>query len=168
MKQHLIPVGRISGVYGVKGWVRIFSYTDPRENIIEYQPWLVKTGTGEWSETTIEEGRRHGKGVIARLTGCDDRDAAFALIGSEIAVTREQLPEAEAGQFYWDDLLGLQVVNTQGDNFGTVDHLLETGAHDVLVVQGDRERLIPFVMEQIVLEVDLEQGVIRVDWGKDF
>ena len=148
--------------------MRIFSYTDPRENILDYQPWLVKQGTGEWSEKTLEAGRRHGKGVIAHLQDCTDRDAAHALIGSEIAVRREQLPETEAGEYYWNDLLGLQVINTRDEILGTVDHLMETGANDVLVVKGDQEHLVPFVKEQVVLQVDLENGVIQVDWDKDF
>ena len=148
--------------------MRIFSYTDPRENIIVYQPWFVKNGEGSWTEQTLANGRRHGKGVIAQLTGCTDRDAAHALIGYEIAVQREQLPKAEAGEYYWNDLIGLQVINTQDEQLGTVDHFLETGANDVLVLKGDQERLVPFVMEQVVLKVDLESGVIRVDWDKEF
>jgi 16S rRNA processing protein RimM len=152
----------------VQGWVRIFSYTRPRENIIAYQPWFIKSGEGNWTEQTLANGRRHGKGVIAQLTDCTDRDAAHALIGNEIAVQREQLPEAAVGEYYWSDLIGLQVINTQDEKLGTVDHLLETGANDVLVLKGDQERLIPFVMEQVVLQVDLEKGVIRVDWDKEF
>ncbi len=164
----LIPVGRISGVFGVQGWVRIFSYTQPRENIIRYRPWFIGKGEGGWAETVLEDGRRHGKGVVALLAGCTDRDAAHALIGNEIAVKREQLPDTKAGEYYWNDLIGLQVINARDENLGKVDHLLETGANDVLVLKGDQERLVPFVMEQVVLQVDLDSGVIRVDWDKDF
>jgi len=160
-------VGRISGVYGVRGWVRIYSYTRPRENILGYSPWYLK-GAGGWQPRPLAEGRRHGKGVVARLAGCDDRDQASRLIGTEIAIRREQLPEPEPGQYYWNDLLGLRVVNRAGETLGVVDHLIETGANDVLVVEGERERLIPFVMDRVILSVDLDAGEIRVDWDADF
>lgn len=167
-------MGRVSGVYGVRGWVRIFSYTEPRENILEYQPWFVKTGSGDWSEQRHIEGRRHGKGVVAHLEHCPDRDAAHALIGSEIAVRREQLPDTGAGEFYWNDLIGLQVVNQQGDALGTVDHLLETGANDVMVVRpcagslDERERLIPWLVPSVIADVDLAGRRINVDWDTEF
>ena len=162
-------MGRISGVYGVRGWVRIFSYTEPRENIISYRPWFLSKNKADWTKTALEDGRRHGKGVVAQLAGCTDRDAAHALIGREIAVRRDQLPETASGEYYWNDLVGLQVINAQDEKLGRIDHLLETGANDVLVLkEGERERLIPFVLDQVVLQVDLDNGVIRVDWDKDF
>jgi 16S rRNA processing protein RimM len=116
----------------------------------------------------MAEGHQQGKGVVARLAECDNRDQAYALMGSEIAVRRDQLPATAPGEYYWSELQGLDVVNTDGESLGTVDHLLETGANDVLVVKGDRERLIPFVMDEVVIAVDREQGRIRVDWDKDF
>lgn len=152
----------------MRGWVRIFSYTEPRENIITYRPWFIRKPGGDWIEKLVADGRRHGKGVVAQLAGCTDRDAAHAFIGNEIAVRREQLPDTQSGEYYWNDLMGLQVLNTRDENLGTVDHLLETGANDVLVLKGERERLVPFVLEQVVLQVDLENAVIRVDWDKDF
>lgn len=160
-------MGRISGVYGVRGWVRVFSYTQPRENIITYQPWYLKQGD-DWLERRLAEGRQHGKGVVARLADCEDRDKAAVMIGTEIGIQRHQMPRPEPGQYYWADLIGLKVSNLDGDDLGTVDHLIETGANDVLVVHGDRERLIPFVPEQVVISVDLEQGEIRLDWDKNF
>ncbi|TCK18930.1 16S rRNA processing protein RimM [Thiogranum longum] len=152
----------------MRGWVRVFSYTQPRENIVTYKPWFLRRDSGEWRETTLEEGRAHGKGVVARLADCTDRDQAQRLIGYEIGVDRNRLPVLPPGEYYWKDLIGLQVVNTQGDDFGKVDHLLETGANDVLVVKGDRERLIPFVMKQVIVEVNPDQGRILVDWDKEF
>jgi len=145
----------------------VFSYTEPRDNIVNYQPWYLKR-QGEWEQRDLAEGRRHGKGVVARLQGCDDRDAAVLLIGADIGVRRDQLPPAPSGEYYWSDLQGLEVLTLGGESLGRVDHLLETGANDVLVVRGERERLIPFVAGQIVHEVDLERGRIRVDWDKDF
>lgn len=151
----------------MRGWVRVFSYTQPRENIVRYRPWYLQRG-GEWEEHEVAEGRRHGKGVVARLEGCSDRDQARLLLGREISIRRAQLPEAGAGEYYWSDLEGLKVVGINGERLGTVDHLLETGAHDVLVVRGEAECLIPFVLEEVIKEVDLETGKIRVDWDKEF
>ncbi len=163
----MINVGRISGVYGVKGWIRIYSFTEPRENILQYNPWQLGRA-GEWRAVELLDGKRHGKGVIARIAGCDDRDAAAALIGTDIAVRREQLPQVPAGEYYWNDLIGLRVLTAAGEELGTVDHLLETGANDVLVVQGERERLIPYVPGEVVTGVDLDAGELRVDWDPDF
>lgn len=162
-----VVLGRISGVFGVKGWVKIFSYTTPATDILDYSPWLLKVDN-HWQRHAVDEGREHGNGVIARLAACDDRDAARALVGAEIAVDRDQLPELPAGEYYWVDLEGLRVVNRDGVGFGTVDHLLETGANDVMVVQGDRERLIPYVKGDVVLDVDLDRRVITVDWDPEY
>lgn len=165
--QQMISVGRISGVYGVKGWLRIFSFTDPRENILQYNPWQLRQGD-VWRSVELLDGRRHGKGVVARISGCDDRDLAAALIGTDIAVRRGQLAEVQAGEYYWDDLIGLRVLTNAGEELGKVDHLLETGANDVLVVRGDRERLIPYVPGTVVTAVDLDAGELHVDWDPDF
>ena len=116
----------------------------------------------------LEQGRVHGKGVVARLADCTDRDQAQLLMGQEIGIREDCLPALLPGQHYWKDLVGLQVQNLDGEDFGKVDHLLETGANDVLVVKGEREYLIPFVMQEVIVEVDLVQGRIRVDWDKDF
>ena len=152
----------------MRGWVRIYSYTQPRENIVQYKPWYLRRENGDWRVAEPEEGRAHGKGVVARLADCTDRDQAQLLMGCEIGIRHDQLPALRPDEYYWKDLIGLQVVNTDGVDFGKVDHLLETGANDVLVVQGERERLIPFVMKQVIVDVDLDQGLIRVDWDKDY
>ena len=147
--------------------MRVFSYTQPRENIVQYQPWYLKQA-GDWQPRQLAEGKRHGKGVIVRLQDCADRDQALSLMDSEIGISRDQLPATAPGEYYWGDLQGLEVVTQDDEPLGRVDHLIETGANDVLVVQGERERLIPFVLEQVVTRVDLDAGVIRVDWDKDF
>jgi len=163
----LVEVGRISGLYGVRGWVKVFSYTDPRENVVDYGPWYLRGPQG-MAEMRVAEGRAHGKGVVVRLEGYDDREQARGLIGREILVRRDQFPPAEPGEYYWSDLVGLRVVTTAGVELGMVDHLLETGANDVLVVKGERERLIPFVPEQVVTEVDLAGKRLTVDWDPEF
>lgn len=163
----LVTVGRVSGVYGVKGWLRIYSYTEPRDNILQYNPWQLRLPDG-WRSVELLAGRSHGKGVIAQLAGCEDRDQAARWVDAEIAVRRAQLPATPEGEYYWRDLIGLRVVNTEGEALGVVDHLLETGAHDVLVVRGERERLIPYALGEVVTAVDLEAGELQVDWDADF
>lgn len=144
----------------------MFSYTQPREAILEYDRWYLKQ-QGEWQAAAISEGKRHGKTVIAHLDGVDDRDAAAVLVDCDIAVDREAMPDAGDGSYYWADLEGLQVVRRDGTELGNVAYLMETGANDVLVVQGELERLIPFVVEKVILDVDLDNGVITVDWDWD-
>lgn len=165
--QRLVTVARIVGVFGVAGWVKIFSYTRPRENVLTYSPWYLQRG-GRWEAVGLLEGRLQGKGVVARLQGVEDRDQAQALIDTDVAVRREQLPPSGENEFYWVDLLGLRVVNRDGVELGVVKQMMETGANDVLVVEGDRERLIPLVPKVYVLAVDLEAGRIDVDWPADY
>jgi 16S rRNA processing protein RimM len=165
--QSLLELGKISGVFGVQGWVKIFSWTDPREGILEYTPWMVHH-RGEWREMQVEAGQRQSKMVIAKLAGIDDRDQALLLNGAVIAVPGDRLQRLQQGQYYWRQLEGLKVVNTAGVDLGRVDHLMETGANDVLVVKGDRERLIPYTPGHAVQKVDLEAGVISVDWDPEF
>lgn len=161
-----VILGRVSGLFGVRGWVKVFSYTDPREAIVDYGPWWLKAADG-WRAMPMAEGRRHGKNVIARLEGITDRDQAAEWLDCEIGVAAEALPAPEEGTFYWRDLEGLAVVHRDGKSLGNVAYVMETGTHDVLVTGGDVERLIPFVMDDVILEVDLDAGVIHVDWEWD-
>jgi len=161
-----VVLGRISGLFGVRGWVKVFSYTDPREAVLQYTTWLLHRD-GTWQATKVAEGQRHGKSVIAHLDGVDDREQAQALVGSEIAVSRASMPQPDDGHYYWLDIIGLAVVDKHGAEFGNVASMLETGAHDVMVVQGERERLIPFVQDEVILDVDLALRQIKVDWDWD-
>ena len=163
----MLVLGRISGLYGVQGWVKIYSFTDPRENILHYGRWRLLRN-GQWQTAKVVEGKRHGKGVIARLDLFDDRERAREYIGAEIAVPRDALPPLPFGEYYWADLEGLRVETVEGVDLGVVDHLMETGANDVLVVEGERTRLVPFVQGSVVTSVDLDSGVIRVDWDPEF
>ena len=158
-----VVLGRIAGLFGVRGWVKVYSYTEPREAVLDYDRWLL-SGKAGWHEATVAEGQRHGKGVIARIEGIDNRDDAAMLIGADIGVPRDELPDTEPGRYYWSDLEGLRVVRRDGTELGRVAYLLETGANDVMVVKGEREVLIPFVMETVVIGVDLAKGSIEVDW----
>jgi 16S rRNA processing protein RimM len=158
----LVTLGRISGVHGVKGWVKVHSFTEPRENIAEFGVWLVSR-RGATSALEVEDSRSGGGHVIAKLKGIDDRDEARGWIGAEIAVERAALPECAPGEYYWADLEGLEVRTIDGETLGKVDHLLATGGNDVLVL--DRPgRLIPFVPGAVIRSVDLDAGVIVADW----
>jgi 16S rRNA processing protein RimM len=162
-----VVLGRINGLYGVRGWVKIYSYTEPRDNILSYTPWLVHY-QGQWREMRLVEGRTQGKGVVAHIQGFDDRDLAATLIGSEIAISRTQLPPSAPDEYYWADLEGCRVVTAGGIELGTVSGLFETGANDVMVVKGEREHLLPFVQPDVVRRVDLDGRLIEVDWDPDF
>lgn len=161
-----VIVGRIVGVYGVRGWVKVFSETQPREGILNYKPLFIATGA-HWQPLAVEAGKQSGKSIILKCQDIDDRDAAQTLVGKSLAIDADQLPKLDPGEYYWSQLLGLEVVNLQGEPLGKVDHLLETGANDVLVLAGERERLLPYV-PQVVKQVDLAQGRMTVDWGADF
>lgn len=167
--EEFVPVGKISGAFGVKGWMKIYSFTDPRDNILKYSP-LYLSLKGQWVEAKVVGGQVQGKGIVMGLVNVTDRDQVIALVGSELAIKKTQLVPAEDGEYYWSDLIGLTVINSQQETLGKVDHLLETGAHDVLVVIGDdkEERLIPFVMDEIVEQIDLDKQIIHVDWGLDY
>lgn len=158
-----VVLGHISGLFGVKGWIKVHSYTKPREAILDYSDWLIDCD-GELRHSKVAEGQRHGKTVIARLSGINDRDEAAEFIDCVISVSRESLPETAVDEYYWTDLEGLKVVHRDGTVLGKVSHLLETGANDVLVVQGDQELLIPYVKEDVIENVDLDNGVINVNW----
>lgn len=162
-----VVVGKITGVYGVKGWVKIRSFTDPEENILAYVPWRLDSAQ-PGPEIRVLDGRLHGGGLVAQLEGVADRDQAATLVGRHISVPRARLPELGEGEYYQTDLLGMNVVNLEGLEFGRVEQIMETGANDVLVVLGDRERLIPFTPGQAVREVNLAEQRILVDWDADF
>ena len=161
----MLVVGRIAGVYGLRGWIKVFSETNPRENILTYSPWYL----GASGQARVPaEGRCQGKGVIARLAGVDDRDQAVSLVGQVIAIRRDQLPPPSTDEFYWADLEGLAVETADGRPLGRVAYLFATVANDVLVVTGERERLIPFLWEDVIKDVDVDRGLILVDWDFDF
>ncbi len=162
-----VILGRISGLYGVRGWIKVFSYTTPITNIFNYSPWQLYQ-QGQWQTVSVCEGKPHHKGIIVRLESIDDRNEAARLLGANIAVFRAQLPPTSKDEYYWADLIGLTVINREGITLGQVDYLLETGANDVLVLKGERERLIPFLRHRVVLDVDLVQRILQVDWDKDF
>lgn len=158
-------MGRITAPFGIKGWVRVAPYTAAVRNLLDYPTWWIGRG-GAWRVYQLETGRVQGAVLLAKLAGCDDRDAAGLLRGSVVAVPRAALPPEPPGQFYWADLIGLKVVNHAGCELGWVTGIMQTGANDVLIVEDGRERLVPFIA-QVIREVDRAAGVVRVEWGAD-
>ena len=164
--EKLVVMGWISAPFGVKGWVKVQPNTAATGNLLAYKTWWVGR-EGDWREIAVAEARVQVRMLVARLEGHDDRDAAAALRGKSVAVPRAALPRAQGGEYYWADLIGLKVVNAAAQDLGRVTRILQTGANDVLVVAGERERLVPFIAN-VVREVDLASGVVRVDWGADY
>jgi len=176
--KELYVLGKISGYYGIKGWLKIFSYTQPRENIVRYKTLKIKfsnshpvnNSTDEWLDITLDNGKVHGKGVVAHFTGYDTRESAASLIDAELAVYRSNFKRALKNEYYWADLIGLTVVNLEEIELGKISSLIETAAHDVLVVRtvnnndAGSELLIPFVMQHYIKNIDLDTAIMTVDW----
>jgi 16S rRNA processing protein RimM len=162
----MVVLGKIGGAFGVQGWVRISSYTDPVENILDYDGWLMGRA-GHWQPVEVEAGRVTAKGVLVKLAGIQTPEQARLQTGAEIAVLRSQLPPTEPGEFYWSDLEGLEALTPEGETLGRVDHFRSTPGGDVVVIRGAREHWIPFVKERIV-KVDMAAGRIVLDWGLDW
>lgn len=174
----LISVGRAAGVFGVKGWIKIQSHTEPHKNILNYTPWWLKTRHGVKS-FEVDEVQVRAQDILVHFKGLDDRDVARQLLPAEVAVDKSQFEALEEGEFYWHQLIGLSVVSEfegKPQVLGKVTKMLETGANDVLVVRGesgnkgseDKERLIPYVPDIYIKSVDVEAGEIRVDWDPEF
>ncbi len=163
----LITLGRMVGCHGVQGWLKVYSYTQPKQNILNYPQWYLKHQQ-KWYVCQWQQGKLQGKNLIVLLPFCHDRNQASELLQADIAISRQQLPELNHDEYYWSDLLGLTVVNPQGACLGQVDYLMDTGANDVLVVKGEKQHLVPFVLHTFVLKVDLENRQIVVNWDKDF
>ena len=161
-----VVMGRIAAPFGIKGWVKVQSFGDDPGTLMDFESWRVGRGAVQ-THYTVEAIKDHSNALVAKLVGVDDRDAAYALRGQEISVERRHLPPPADDEFYWSDLIGLKAVNRQGIELGRVDSLMESGAHDLLVIKGKREYLIPFVA-QFVGKVDVAGGQVEVDWGEDY
>lgn len=189
----MVVMGRVVAPYGVYGWLKVLPDTESIDGLFDYETWWLGKGD-EWREMTVEAAKIHNDVIVVKLAGINDRDAAFACKGKQVAVPRAELPEPEENEYYWTDLMGLHVKNVQGIELGVIDDILETGANDVLVVKGGaakadaaenasaaqsgkakapvkkakaQERLVPFIAS-VVLEVDLEAKTMLVDWDPDF
>ena len=164
-----ILLGRVNGAFGVRGEVKLESWTEPREAIFRYQPWILRDAQGNERELRGVRGKASGKSIVATFPDVTDRDTVEAMRGTEIYVPRSALPPPSPGEYYWVDLEGMRVVTVDGVDFGTVSHVFATGANDVLVARnGERERMIPFVQPQYVTAVDFDAGLVTVDWDPEF
>lgn len=168
-------LGQITSVYGVQGWVKVYSYTEPRDNIFQYPNWALADGRSRSRTVRVLAGKPHGKTLIARLDGVESREQASELCGLDIRVDTSELPPLGDGEYYWYQLQGLRVrTAVENQDLGVVDHLIETGSNDVLVVHADatsmdgRERMVPFLPGDIVQSVNLEEGVLVADWDPEF
>lgn len=166
--QRMIAVGRLHGAFGVRGELKLESFTEPARAIASYLPWTLRDARGNETLCASAKVREGGKGLIATLPAIADRDTAEAMRGVDIWVPRSALPPPPPGEFYWVDLEGLRVVNLDGADFGTVSHIFNNGANDVLVVEGERQRMIPFVLPDYVRRVDFDACLVTVDWDADF
>jgi 16S rRNA processing protein RimM len=173
-----VVLGTITSVFGIKGWLRLRSNTEPLTNIANYAPWRLRRSANDRDPivsvvepTAIQP---QGKGLVVKLKGIDDRSQAEPLVGHDIVITRDQLPELENDDYYWSDLIGLKVMMMDGQCIGVVKEMMETGSNDVLVVEAsidsidDRERLVPFIRQQVVKDVNLAAGTLHVEWDLDF
>jgi 16S rRNA processing protein RimM len=175
-------LGRIGAAVGIKGWVRLISYTDPADNILQFRQFILappaaKHGAlrqGDPELIEIDESKARGKNFIGHIKGCDNPEQVRQYTGCELLVAKTALPALDEDEYYWFQLESLQVLNLQDEYLGDVHHLMATGANDVLVVRptegsiDEQERLIPFIREQVIVEVDLEAKRLRVDWEKDY
>lgn len=173
-EQEKIVVGKLGASYGIRGWLKVFSYTDSAENIFSYSPWFIKV-RGTWQTFQLEDWKRHGQGYVGKLAGLDLREDAQLLTNAEIAINVDALPALSNEEFYWRELFGMMVVTTKGYDLGKVTDVLETGSNDVLVVAanpkdafGQKERLIPFLDEQVIKQIDRTAQRIEVDWDPGF
>lgn len=161
-----IVIGHFGQSYGIKGWIKVNSHTDPVDNIIMYRQWQIYHH-GQWQTAEITDIKRQGNVIIAKLANCHTPEEAKLYTNDAIAIFRHQLPPLTPEEHYWVDLIGLQVINHQGINLGVVDHLFETGANDVLVIKGDKQRLVPYI-QNVIQSVDLIEKKIIVNWDADF
>ena len=168
-----ITLGKISGVHGIKGWVKVFSHTSPREQITEYKEWFIKSSREDWKPIKVIDGKKQGKNIIALFEDTHYRDQAEALVGFEIAIRKDQLKKLAKDEYYWKDLIGLSVETIKGEKLGEIDWLFDTGSNDVFIVKESdggeiKERMLPYIMGDVIQSIDLEKSLMIVDWDPEF
>ena len=166
LDEKMLLVGKINGFFGNQGWIKILSYTKPRKNILEYQPWYF-IDNETYKVIEITSGREQSKTIVAQVKGIDNRDEAVQLIGKDLYINKEQLPELDNDEHYWHELTGFRVINKNEVNLGIVDYLVDTGSNHVLVTKGETEHWIPYI-DPFLVSVDKQKKVITVDWDENF
>jgi 16S rRNA processing protein RimM len=162
MTSERLTVGHFGKSYGIKGWLRVNSLTDPPENILKYLPWQIQH-LGEWRRVEISDFQKRGQQIIVKISGCDTPEQAKSYMNFSIAIYRDQLPVLPPGEYYWIELIGMTVINEKGVKLGQVESLMETGSNDVLVIQGENRSLLPYTNE-VIKEIKINEGIIIVDW----
>jgi 16S rRNA processing protein RimM len=169
-----VLLGHITGIYGLQGWVKVHSDTNPRENIVSYRSWWIEQA-GHWREVRVVQGRSQGKTIVAQLEGISSPEQAGALAGVRVAVSRASMPVPGEGEYYWVDLVGMLVRTVEGVLVGPVSRLFETGANDVVVItdqrdgrDGSGEILVPWLVPDVITDVNVENRIITIDWDPDF
>lgn len=158
-----VIIGKVGATYGVQGWLKVYSYTEIVTDILEYTPWYLQEKDG-WKTIKLQDGRQHGKGIVVKFSGFNTPENARALTGKVIGTSRAQLPALKKDEYYWRDLEGLTVINHHGDVLGKVIYLMDTGANDVLVVEGDKKHAIPYLLNKVITRIDLDKKVMYVNW----
>jgi 16S rRNA processing protein RimM len=164
--QNKVVIGCLGSVFGVRGQLKVNSYTTPFTNILEYPNWQIQH-KGQWQPLAIENLKRQGNMIVLKIDGIDDRDIAKTFTNDLIAIERDELPDAEENEYYWSDLVGLKVITTNDFELGTIIEMRETGANDVMIIKGENRHLVPFI-DDILQSIDLENKVIIVDWDHEF
>ena len=162
-----IIIGRLGRPYGIKGWIHAFAESDQADSLLKYSPIYIDNGAG-WKELEIDQKKAHGKSFILHVKGMDTPEEVRRLTSKHVAITKSQLSRLEEDEYYWADLIGLNVVGVDGVQFGQVKELVRTGPHEVLVVEGVSRHLIPFLLDKYVMKVDLAKKEIIVDWDPEF
>jgi len=162
-----VVIGRFGRPHGIKGFITVVSFTEPRDNILRYKDWYAHINQ-QWQPLTLLRLEMNNKFILAHVEGYLERDEAARLTNVDIAIKREQLPELEQGEYYWHQLVGMQVVDSKGTVLGTVSDIMPTGSNDVLVVMGEKRHLIPYLPGRHVIDINNSQRIITVDWDADF
>ncbi|MEM7084329.1 MAG: ribosome maturation factor RimM [Pseudomonadota bacterium] len=167
--EQFVVVGQIGTAHGIKGFNKVTSFTEPRTNLLAFSPWYLNT-EHQWQRHNVDVAKPQGKGLVVKFEGVDDRDAALTLRGKQVAVHRTQLPDTDEDEYYWTDLIGLTMITLGGQTLGVIEDMMATGANDVMVVDDSqgKQRLVPFLQDQVVKNVDLETSTMHVDWDPDF
>lgn len=166
-KDDWVIIGRFGRPHGIKGAVKVHSFTEPRDNILKYNDWYIRLDA-EWKVIKVLSTEIHDKGIVARLEDFPDRELVAELTNVEIAIPREQLSSLAPGEYYWHQLIGMSVVNTSGEPFGKVVEIMSTGSNDVLIIEGEKRYLIPYLPDKVIISIDDSQQLITVDWDLDF
>ena len=166
-QENWIVIARFGRPHGVKGFVTVHSFTEPRDNVLKYANWHAFINN-KWQPMKLLRAEVQNKSIIVQIEGYPERESVAFLTNIEIAIQRGQLATLEPGEYYWHQLIGMKVINQQGEPFGNVTEIIPTGANDVLVVEGNKRHLIPYLLGQFILDIDSKQQIITVDWDMDF